>query len=120
MADNRLHWVAGPLAYDAKVDFRDNRVIALQWLFVGGTAQGGIRRWMLTYNVTSRRLTANARKASHWDRAHSARLAEFFRPMSVLRHDLPRGSVVLALRAMLTEQDLADATALSIRLGQVE
>lgn len=110
-----IHWIAGPIGYDGNRGSHFNTDPQnLEWVFIGGTAAGEIRRWALRYVVESRSFTVNVRKTSQWDQSHSSDLATFYRPMAVLRHLLPKGSIVTALRSMLPAKEIAAATALSI------
>lgn len=114
MANRAPHWIAGPVGYDNHVIYETGEIVSVQWLFIGG-APKMVRRWALNYNVAGRKFTLLARKATKWDQTHSAELGDFYRPIAVLRSDLPKGSIVNALRAMLPAKEIAAATALSIR-----
>lgn len=112
-----IHWIAGPLGYDGRDDYQIKAVTSIQWLFIGGHASM-VRRWALNYNVQGRAFSLLSRGTSRWDQAHAAELAAFYRPIAVLRSDLPKGSIRDALRAMLPATEIAAATAISIRGGR--
>lgn len=109
-------WLAGPTGYDTRGGL--NGVVALEWTFIGGTTAGEVRRWSLQFRVKERDFSLHDRRVSIWERDHSAELAAFYRPVAVLRTDLPRRSLLSAIRAMLPAKEIAAATAISMRDGK--
>ena len=118
--DRRPQWLAGPIAYKtADTGMYPDRIIQVcKWEFIGGTASGEIRRWHLCFSIEKRTFTANTLHVSTWERLHAADMANLYRPISILRHFLPKGSITVAMKAMLKPEDIAEVTALSIRGGK--
>lgn len=120
MARERVHWLAGPVGYKlVESGVYPDRTIALaKWDFVGVTSGGAFRRWNLTFSMKTRQFTANTLSVTQWDTAHAKELADIYRPSAVLRHELPKGSVVKAMRAMISEKDMATVVGLAITNGR--
>lgn len=96
----------------------NRRVETCKWEFIGGTPAGEIRRYHLMFSIETRKFTSNSLAVGSWDKAHSRDLADLYRPISILRSMLPKGSIAIAMRAMITPANLAEVTALSIRGGK--
>ena len=115
------HWIAGPVGYQITTMGDDgvNRFAAVaKWTFVGCMANGEFRRWVLTYSIQTRKFGTNTLLVTDWDRAHNDQLAAIFRPSAVLTSMLPKGAIVHAFRAMISEADVAHVLALSMRGGK--
>lgn len=101
-------WIAGPVQYDAVE--RKGLVVSLRWDFIGGASDGKLRRWRLVFDAATREMNARLMRVSTWDNAHAKELSLFYRPSAVRRGDLPPGTITDALRAMLSEREVAAAT----------
>lgn len=115
--DKEPHWIAGPIAYKTTDNGAyPNRFVEIcKWEFIGGTATGELRRWHLCFSLDTRKFTSTTLSVNHWDKAHANDLADLYRPISILRHMLPKGSVAVAMKAMLKPEDIAEVTALAIK-----
>lgn len=112
-------WIAGPVRYDWIRDYaKQQQVLSQRFHFIGG-APGLVRRWVLRYNVAGREFAVLSQPATAPDQAHADELAERYRPMAVLRSDLPQKSMLAALKAMLPAKDIAFLAALSISGGRL-
>ncbi|QPC87119.1 hypothetical protein GA830_10475 [Mesorhizobium sp. NBSH29] len=112
MANKAPHWITGPVGYAGNV-----LNPALQWDFIGATAHGEVRRWVLVYDAEHRKFRHYGQTLNEWERGHMAELSALFRPAAVLRSDLPKGTLSEAFRAMLPALEIAAASALSITQG---
>lgn len=121
MARAHVHWIAGPVAYNTTDSgvFPDRTIAVCKWEFIGATPAGEIRRWHLCFSLNGRKYTTNTLSVTEWDKIHANDLANFYRPVAVLRSMLPQGSITVALKAMLGEKDIAEVTAISIRGGKM-
>lgn len=115
-----IHWIAGPIAYvDTTVTQAGGTLtVLLTWEFISGTANRRIRRWRLHYAIKDRKFTLSETICKEWDQKHADDLATLYRPIAVMRIDLPKRSNLAAIRALLPEKEIATATALSIRGGR--
>lgn len=118
--DRGVHWLAGPLSYKKATtgDEPKTRVTTCKWEFIGLTPSGLIRRYQLSYSVTTRKFSTVGLAVSLWDIDHTKDLADLYRPIAILRSMLPKGSLAVAMRAMVKPADIAEVTALSIRGGK--
>lgn len=114
--DKQPHWIAGPVSYSQSVNFGggSRNVERVRWEFVGADGVGNFRRWSLIYVVSDRKFVSNAISVSKWEASKSKELADFYRPLAVLRSMLPKGSIAKAMEAMLKPEDVAEVLALSI------
>ncbi|EUB97278.1 hypothetical protein PMI07_000854 [Rhizobium sp. CF080] len=120
--DKGVHWIAGPLSYktaDAGV-YPDRIVQICKWEFIGVTPAGEIRRWHLCFSLETKKFTSNPLTVTYWDKIHAKDLADIYRPIAVLRHMLPKGSVAVAMKSMLKPEDIAEVTAISLRGGRMD
>jgi len=109
-----ITWVAGPVQYwEGNYTHFD-----MAWDFIGGNADGEIRRWRLRFKAKNRSFAASAKMADRGDQAHATALRNLYGPIAVLRKDLPRGEISVALRAMLSDADVAAATRMSVQKGK--
>jgi hypothetical protein len=117
LARDTIHLIAGPIAYRQQIsDYHlpRRKVKLAKWEFIGFTGTGTLRRWYLCFNTETRKFAANTLSVSDWDRAHARDLHAFYRPVAILRHDLPKGSITVAMKAMLTPEDIAEVTAIAM------
>lgn len=114
---HRARWIVGPIAYTSTTGFVGSMhaITAYGFNFVAGTRGGQLRRYRLIYNVRTRVFSGNTMQLTDEDRANEKRLLALYMPISVRRDDLPDGGIAVALKAMLTAEDLAALTAASIR-----
>lgn len=120
MAQDVIIWVAGPIGYESSEVFLaggQREISRCKWEFVGGASSGALRRWVLIFNVDTRAFTVSARTTTRWEQSHAAPVAALYRPIAVLRRDLPKGGLAKALKSMLREADIAEVTAISMRGG---
>lgn len=114
-----IHLVAGPVRFDSRDASVSPRVVEeLKWEFIGFSGTGDVRRYQLCYIVKERRFRHYLMPHSTEDKLQVARLQDFYRPISVLRSMLPKGTITDFLRAMLTDADVARCTLLSINQGR--
>lgn len=107
-------WIAGPIGYvktlvEDGMDFR--------WSFIAGDGLGCIRRYTLAFKTSSREFRVISPDRNGWEQAHADLLTNLYRPVSVLRSDLPKGKIVDALRGMLSDRDLSIVAAASLLRG---
>lgn len=103
-------WIAGPTQYwEGDYDSFD-----LAWDFVGGNAAYQIRRWRLRYKAAERVFKISDLKADRGDQAHATAIRQLYAGVMVRGDRLPKGPVIEKLKAMLSPQDIAAATRLSI------
>lgn len=116
LARDTVHLIAGPIAYRKNTVSNGllPKVKVAKWQFIGFTVTGALRRWHLCFNTETRKFAANILSVSDWDRAHTRDLHTFYRPIAILRHDLPKGSITVAMKAMLTPEDIAEVTAIAM------
>lgn len=120
MARGGIHWIAGPVSYNTTDTgmYPDRTSRILKWGFIGGDASGELRRWNLLFSLETRKFSSTSLSIPQWEKAHAKDLADFYRPIAILRHMLPKGSIALAMKTMLKQEDIADAIARSITGGQ--
>lgn len=103
-------WLAGPFQYwEGNYTHFD-----MAWDFIGGNADYEIRRWRLRYKAETRSFTASSNTADRADQAHATQLRELYLPIAVMRKDLPKGAILVALRAMLAPEEVAAVTRIAI------
>lgn len=103
-------WIAGPLQYwEGSYTHFD-----MAWDFIGGNANGDIRRWRLRYKAEDRSFCCSAQMADRGDQSHAKELSALYRPVAIPRRDLPKGAILVALKAMLPEREIAAATRIAI------
>lgn len=109
-----ITWVAGPIQYwEGNYTHFD-----MAWDFIGGNADFDIRRWRLRYKAETRTFSASTLQADRGDQAHATELRNLYIPISVRRRDLPKGAIAVALRAMLSDKEIAAATRISVKKGK--
>lgn len=119
---DKPHWVAGPLRYQT-VDEGvrgARRVLVCRWEFIGGTATGDIKRWYLNFTLETRKFSTSRPVVHDWERGHWGDLGALYRPIAVLRCDLPQGGMAVALSAMLGDARRAELIALALRGGRLD
>lgn len=107
-------WIAGPVQY-----WEGNYVaFDLAWEFVGGNAAGEIRRWRLRYKAETRSFSVAALMADRGDQSHASQIAGLYRHVAIRRADLPKGAILVALKAMLPEREVAAAVREALKGGR--
>lgn len=109
-----LVWIAGPIGY-TKTLVEGGQ--SFRWSFIAGDGLGRIRRYTLAFETGARNFRVIASNRNGWEQAHADQLTTLYRPISVLRSDLPKGKIVDALRGMLTDHDISGAAAASLLRG---
>lgn len=110
----RLVWIAGPIQYwEGNYSSFD-----IAWDFIGGNADGEIRRWRLRYKAGPRVFAVYPLNSDIADQTHGPRLRALYQHAAVPADHLPRGAVIEKLKAMLPKEELAAALALSISKGK--
>lgn len=120
-------WFAGPVGYyPAGYSHITDQEASHRFEFFGMSSAGELRRYYLHFRLDTRTFEAQGAKLdvfpaelsrAAWARQHDA-LVKLYRPIAVLRSDLPKGSLANALRGMLSAEDLAFATSRAMRLGR--
>ncbi|SCM79888.1 conserved hypothetical protein [uncultured Pleomorphomonas sp.] len=104
-------WIAGPIGY-AKTLVEGGQ--SFRWSFIAGDGLGCIRRYTLAFETKTREFRVIAPDRNGWEQAHADLLTNLYRPISILRSDLPKGKILDALRGMLTDRDLSIVSAASL------
>jgi hypothetical protein len=126
MTKDPIQWIAGPVAFQASTNLvavsnaGDLRTVlsAARWEFVGCSERCNLKRWALRFSIERRTFSASAIIVSKWEQAHRWRLFDLYRPVAVRRSDLPARSILGALRAFLTDAEIAEITGIAIRGGR--
>lgn len=117
---DKAHWLAGPVRYETTTDgvYPSRTVKVCKWEFIAGTASGEILRRRLHFSIQTRKWSTSRPAVDDWERHHWKDLAALYRPIAVLRVDLPKGPLSVAMRFMIGTKQLAEVTALAIRGGK--
>lgn len=120
--NDRPHLLVGPISYKQTIggNFPHRMITVCKWEFIGFTSKLKVRRWHLCFSVENRKFYANTLTVSAWEQAHAAELHARFMPLAILRSDLPKGSMTVALKAMIPETDVAEVVAISLRGGEFD
>jgi hypothetical protein len=112
-------WITGPTRYDQSLNYGGGwrKVERVRYEFVGMDDAGKFRRWHLIYAVDKRKFSLSSLYVPEFENRKLERLSEIYKPACVLYKELPSGSVCTKLQAMLTKEDWAEITALSILEG---
>lgn len=117
---DKVHWVAGPVKYEISLTgcHPNLQVELCKWHFIGGTASGEIFRRVLNFRPSTRKFHLTIPATHRWEESNWGELANLYRPISVLRSDLPKGSLSKALQKMLSPRQYADISAIAILRGR--
>lgn len=110
MASIGVHKIAGPIAYSEVTTYAAPSQPTLKWEFIGVNASGELRRWYLSFSTVTRKFTSTPKQVTPREKANEARLIALYNPTFTLRSDLPKGSIAVAMKAMPTDADIAEAT----------
>lgn len=110
----RFRWFVGPVEYQVIESLSHDHDARMRWMFISRNKEGGIQRYVLRYSGKTRRFTVGQHgKSARMENQRAEELERLYFPHGAPLRP-PEGSLSTIMRNMITDKDLATATALSL------